>query len=58
MDDEAYILALTIRTELVPTCELQIRHSSSSGKMRAKQIPFSPSSPWAEAQMKPNNKGK
>ena len=42
MDDEAYISAVTIRTELVPTCELQIRHSSSSGKMRAKKIPFSP----------------
>lgn len=58
MDDEAYILALTIKDGARSTCQPQIRHSNSSGKMRAKKIPFSPSSPWAEAQMKPNNKGK
>jgi len=32
MDDEAYISAVTIRTELVAPGELQIRHSSSPEK--------------------------
>jgi hypothetical protein len=58
MDDEAYILALTIRTELVPPANPRLGTQTRQEKMRAKKIPFSPSSPWAEAQMKPNNKGK
>jgi len=53
MDDEPDILGLTIRTELALPANTRSDLLASSGKMRARKIPFSPSSPWAEAQMKP-----